>query len=138
MKNKLTYILLILLILITSALLTLTIIGSKNGSGNNQLSAEMKIKIASDYHNNELYIPAIEFYEQVVLDESLQQRKRSNILYTVAEIYKDELQDYEGALKSYLLLRHMFPDHGLSEDVEKAIIECLDNLGRSAQAQSRL
>ncbi len=131
-------ILLGVLVIISAVILVLVIIQGDSGGNISPLSTQDRIEIANEYLNNELYKDAIEMYETVIFDESYDRNRRANMLYKVAELYKDELGDYKGALSSFLLMRKIFPDNSRTEDIERGIIECLDNLGRSAQAQSRL
>jgi tetratricopeptide (TPR) repeat protein len=103
-----------------------------------ELSAKERLNIANEFFNNELYARAIEEYEYVVDDDSFDKNKRANILFTIAETYKDKLGDYRNALASYLLIKHLFPQSELKNDVERGIVECLDRMGKTSVAQNRL
>lgn len=136
--KKLDTILLAVIIAILVVNLFFSIRAGSRGSDTENMSREDRLRIANEYFNNELYLEAIDIYRDLVDDEALPKNKRANMLFTVAETYKNDLKIYDKALATYILLSQMFPETELKDDVERGKIECLDNLGRKAQAQSRL
>lgn len=129
------YAILVLLIAIIALQVT-SMFNKPKSSGD--FSAKERLAIANDYLNNELYEQAIDEYLQVVWDDSYPSDKRANILFKIAETYKEQLHDHSNALASYLLLKHLFPNNNLKNDIERGIVESLDNMGKSGVAQKRL
>ncbi len=136
--KKLDTILLAVIIAILAVNLVFSILAGRRGGETESMSREDRLRIANEYFNNELYLEAIEIYEDLAEDKALPKNKRANMLFTAAETYKNDLKMYDRALATYILMSQMFPDTDLMADAERGKIECLDNLGRKAQAQSRL
>ncbi len=126
----------VILLLAVNLFFTITK-GSQEGT-KEKMSREDRLRLANEFFNNELYIEAIEIYEDLLTDKSFSENKRANMLFTIAETYKNNLKMYDKALATYIRLSSLFPDTELMDDAERGKIECLDNLGRKAQAQSRL
>ena len=126
----------VIVILIVNLIFSIT--SNKHTDTKIKMTTEDKLRLANEYFNNELYPEAISIYEELILEKSISQNKRANMLFTIAETYKNNLKQYDNSLATYIRLTKLFPDTQLMEDAERGKIECLDNLGRKAQAQSRL
>jgi hypothetical protein len=99
------------------------------------LDADKKVNLANTYYNNELYKAAIKEYEEYVQDYPIEHNKQANIYYQIANIYFERLNDYEKALENYLRIKYLYPESNLQSDVGKRIVNCLERLERSQDAQ---
>jgi len=99
------------------------------------MDADKKINLANTYYNNELFNAAIKEYEEYVENYPVEPNKRANIYYQIANIYFERLNDYEKALENYLRIKYLFPESNLQSDVGKRIVNCLERLERSQDAQ---
>jgi tetratricopeptide (TPR) repeat protein len=99
------------------------------------LDADKKIEMANTYYNNELYEAAIKEYQEYVKNYPVDQNKQANIYYQIATIYFERLNNYEKALENYLRIKYLYPESNLQPDVGKQIVNCLERLERSQDAQ---
>jgi TolA-binding protein len=99
------------------------------------IDADKKVSLANTYYNNELYKAAVKEYTQYVENYPLEQNKQANIYYQIANIYFERLNDYEKALENYLRIKFLYPESNLQSDVGKRIVNCLERLERSQDAQ---
>ena len=99
------------------------------------LDANKKINLANTYYNNELYHAAIKEYQEYVENYPVESGKQANIYYQIANIYFERLNDYEKALENYLRIKFLYPESNLQSDVGKRIVNCLERLERSQDAQ---
>jgi tetratricopeptide (TPR) repeat protein len=99
------------------------------------LDADMKIQLANTYFNNELFNAAIKEYEEYLENYPVQENKQANIYYQIANIYFERLSDYEKALENYLRIKYLYPESNLQSDIGKRIVDCLERLERSQDAQ---
>jgi len=93
---------------------------------------------ANALYNRELYRQAIDEYRYYLDNYDVDKKQRANINYIIGNIYFDRLKDYENALAYYLKIKHIFPESGLLNEVNKKIVACLERLERSADAQQAL
>jgi tetratricopeptide (TPR) repeat protein len=100
-----------------------------------QISADKKREIANVLYNQQLYQQAISEYQDYLENYQLDASEQANISYMVANIYYDRLHDYENALAYYLRIKHLFPESNLQNEINKKIVECLERLKRSTDAQ---
>lgn len=100
-----------------------------------RLDADKKVNLANTYYNNELYTAAIKEYEEYVQNYPVEQNKQANIYYQIANIYFERLSDYEKALENYLRIKFLYPESSLQAEVGKKIVNCLERLERSQDAQ---
>jgi len=117
--------------------LALLALASCNKSPQN-LPADRVREFANVLYNRELYKQAIAEYERYLHDYPLDEREQAGISYTIANIYFDRLHDYESALAYYLRVRELYPKSELVKETGKRIVECLERLQRSADAQQAL
>jgi tetratricopeptide (TPR) repeat protein len=99
------------------------------------LDATKKINLANTYYNNELYSAAINEYEEYLENYPVEENKQANIYYQIANIYFERLNNYEEALENYLRIKHLYPESNLQSDIGKRIVNCLERLERSQDAQ---
>ncbi len=113
----------------------ISIVFSCNENQKPVMDADKKINLANTYYNNELYNAAIKEYEEYVENYPVEPNKQANIYYQIANIYFERLNDYEKALENYLRIKYLFPESNLQSDVGKRIVNCLERLERSQDAQ---
>jgi peptidyl-prolyl cis-trans isomerase C len=102
------------------------------------LPADRVREFAGVLYNRELYKPAIAEYERYLRDYPVEEREQASISYTIGNIYFDRLHDYESALAYYLRVQELYPKSDLTPEAGKRIVECLERLQRSADAQQAL
>ncbi len=102
------------------------------------LPADRVREFANVLYNRELYKQAIAEYERYLHDYPLDEREQASISYTIANIYFDRVRDYESALAYYLRVQELYPKSELVKETGKRIVECLERLQRSADAQQAL
>ena len=102
------------------------------------LPAERVREFANVLYNRELYKQAIAEYERYLHDYPLDEREQASISYTIGNIYFDRVRDYETALSYYLRVQELYPKSELTPEAGKRIVECLERLQRSADAQQAL
>jgi len=90
---------------------------------------------ASSLYNRQLYSQAIKEYQYYLDTYKPEGAKAANINYNIANIYFERVKDYENALTFYLRIKHFYPESPLMDEVNKKIVECLERLDRSADAQ---
>ena len=93
---------------------------------------------ADELINFRLYNQAIEQYQTYLADPSLDTKKKAHINFLIGNIYMDQLGDYEGAVGQYLKAKLVGPESEMLSAIDKRIIECLERLGRSRDAQRLL
>jgi len=95
-------------------------------------------ELANVFYNRDLYKQAVAEYERYLYNYDLDEREQANITNVIAGIYFERLRDYENALAYYLRLRELYPKSELVADADKRVVECLERLQRSADAQQAL
>jgi len=100
-----------------------------------QISEEKKVNLANTFYNNELFEAAIKEYEEYLHNYNVDPNKQANTYFRIAEIYFERLHNYEKALEYYFRIKHLFPESKLQSEVGKKIVNCLERLERSQDAQ---
>ncbi len=95
-------------------------------------------QLAIELYNNELYPQAINQYMEYMESSNLSDKQRSNIHYLVGNIYMDRLKDYQNALAQYIMAKHFLKGDTLRKKINQRIVECLERLQRSLDAQNVL
>jgi len=103
-----------------------------------KLPADRVREFANALYNRDLFKQAIAEYERYLRDYPLDEREQASISYTIANIYFDRVKDYESALAYYLRVQELYPKSELNGGAGKRIVECLERLQRSADAQQAL
>jgi len=102
-----------------------------SGSDEPRISPDKKRELANVLYNQQLYPQAVSEYQDYLNRYSLPENEQANIMYMIANIYFDRLNDYENALSYYLRIKYLFPVSNLQAEVSKRIVECLERLKRS-------
>ena len=101
-------------------------------------SGETLRELAIALENKELYAQAIEEYENYLLVSDLGEEKKARIHHKIGTIYMDKLHDYENALAAFVKVKHLASEGSLTREVDRRMVECLDRMGRSLDAQQEL
>ncbi|MFC1492511.1 hypothetical protein ACFL6O_01025 [candidate division KSB1 bacterium] len=99
---------------------------------------ERQREYANVLFNQQLYRQAVNEYRIILDNYNVDNKTRSNINYTIANIYFDNVGDYVSALTYYLKVKHLFQESDLSEEIDKKIVACLERMGRMQAAASML
>ncbi|MCP4723484.1 MAG: hypothetical protein GY863_00535 [bacterium] len=99
---------------------------------------ERQREYANVLYNQQLYRQAINEYRIILSLYSVDNKTRSNINYTIANIYFENIGDYINAITYYLKVKHLFQESDLIEEVDKKIVACLERSGRKKEAASIL
>jgi len=99
------------------------------------ISADKKVNLANTFYNNELFEAAIREYEEYLEQYEVGDQKRANIYYTIANIYFERLYDYNKALEYYYRVKFLYPESPLQGEIGKRIVNCLERLERSQDAE---
>ena len=99
------------------------------------ISAEKKVNLANTFFNNELFEAAIGEYEEYLQNYDVTDEKRANIYYTIANIYFERIHDYNKALEYYYRVKFLYPESPLQSETGKRIVNCLERLQRSQDAE---
>ena len=114
---------------------SLLILTSCKGDSKPMLDGDKKVNLANTFYNNDLYEAAIGEYEDYLAHYQLDNNKQANIYYQIANIYFERLHDYDKALENYLRIKFLYPESALQSEVGKRIVNCLERLERSQDAQ---
>jgi len=85
-----------------------------------------------------LYKQAIEAYRNYLSFSNLDAEKRANIHYLMANLYREKLHDFEGAMAEYLRVKHLAPQSTLIPEINRRLVECLERMERPLDAQRTL
>ncbi len=99
---------------------------------------ERQREYANVLYNQQLYRQAINEYKNILVFYSIDNKTRSNINYTIANIYFENIGDYVNAVTFYLKVKHLFQESDLAAEVDKRIVACLERMGRKQAAASLL
>lgn len=121
--------------MVVNLVLFLLLMGSCNNAEKPKISAEKKRELANVLYNQQLYSQAVEEYKEYLNRYNLSENDQANINYMIANIYFDRLHDYENALGYYLRLKYLYPASNLQAEASKKMVECLERLKRSTDAQ---
>ncbi|MCA9734179.1 MAG: hypothetical protein H6696_02385 [Deferribacteres bacterium] len=106
--------------------------------GASKLPAETERDFANALYNRELYNQSINEYEYYLRSYNMDEQEQANISFIIGNIYFERLKDYENALAYYLRIKQVYPGSNVADEANKRIVECLERLERSADAQQAL
>ncbi|MFQ5750611.1 MAG: tol-pal system YbgF family protein [bacterium] len=90
---------------------------------------------ANALYNRQLYQQAVQEYNEILQNYDLDESEAANLNYIIGDIYFERIRDYENALTYYLKIKHLYQNSALMDEVNKKMVECLERLERSADAQ---
>ncbi len=111
-----------------------TACSEKNGA----VPADKKLNLANSFYTNGLYEDAVGEYLDYLQNYTVDDGRRANTYYTIAEIYFERMHDYQKALAYYYRVKYLYPESNLISDVNKRIVNCLERLERSGDARRML
>lgn len=116
-------------------LLNLFIIIGCSEQKKTSITEDQKLNLANNFYNNALYQAAINEYEEYINFYQIDDNRKANTYYIIANIYFERLHDYEKALEYYFRIKYLYPESKLQSEVGKRIVNCLERLERSQDAQ---
>ncbi|KAA3617818.1 MAG: hypothetical protein D8M58_00275 [Calditrichaeota bacterium] len=99
-----------------------------------QVSADSKLQLANTFYNNGLYEAAVNEYLEYINNYAVDANRQASTFYNIANIYFDRINDYEKALQYYFKIKYLYPESTLQGEVGKRIVNCLERLKRSKDA----
>ena len=90
--------------------------------------AELQVEMGRRFDDNKVFQRAVCEYE-FLRKEYPGSRYRFDALFTIAEIYKDDLEDPEEALATFQEFVHRYPRHHLADQAKAAIAELKQDHG---------
>ncbi len=100
-----------------------------------KLAAERVREYANALYNRQLYHQSVAEYNYYLDNYDLPPSEAANINYIIGNIYFERLRDYENALAYYLKVKHLYPESTLIDEVNKRMVQCLERLERTADAE---
>ena len=119
--------------LITIFSLTILLFSCRNQQAE-QVSPDSKLNLANAYYTNGLYRASVKEYLEYVDNYSIDDARKANTYFTIANIYFDRINDYEKALEYYFKIKYLYPESQLQSEVGKKIVNCLERLQKSTDA----
>lgn len=105
-----------------------------NEKSQTTITADDKLQLANTYFNNGLFQAAVDEYLEYIRDYDLDENRQANTYYNIANIYFDRINDYEKALQYYFKIKYLYPESTLQGEVGKRIVNCLERLKRTKDA----
>jgi tetratricopeptide (TPR) repeat protein len=115
-------------------LFSILFLSSCNDSKEPLVSADSKLQLANTYYTNGLYKAAVNEYQEYLSDYPIDVNRQASTYYTIANIYFDRINDYEMALQYYFKVKYLYPESTLQGEVGKRIVNCLERLKRTKDA----
>jgi len=97
-----------------------------------------RISLAAQLSSKGLYEEAAKEYMAALSQKGLSDKKRSNICYILANLYFEEMKDYEKALANYIRAKHYDPQSQVMQKITERTVTCLERIGRSLDARNVL
>jgi len=123
------------IVLLLGLLLLLQFRGSGRRVG---ISPQDSRELADQLAEKELYEQAIAEYDHYLQDPSLSPKLRANTNYLVGNLYMEKLHDYQNAMARYIKAKFIYPRTELKNEINRRIVECLERVGRSLDAQQEM
>ena len=128
----------ILLLLMCILILLIRQGEDKSYTPSNQHLANQERDYANILQGQGLYKKAIEAYRRYLTMSRLEADKQANIHYLIANMYREKLHNYEEAMAEYLRVKQLSPKSTLIPEINRKIVECLERMDRSLDAQRTL
>lgn len=106
--------------------------------GTAQASAETYRKIALELSNQALYRESVAAYDRYLDLAAIDEAQQAAIHFQAGKLLDEKLKDYEAALARYIMAKNMAPQAAFSSDLNKRMVACLEQLGRSIDASAML
>ena len=128
----------VLVLLISILMLLIRQGGNTSSVSSHQHLANQERDYANILQGQGLYKKAIEAYQRYLTMGCLKSDKQANIHYLIANIYREKLYNYEEAMAEYLRVKQLAPQSTLIPEINRKIVECLERMNRSLDAQRAL
>lgn len=138
MANKTATVVLWLIVICGLGGLVLGVFPLSKTKGQEKQDVQEHIALANALRQEGLAQEAIREFDLALQSNELAKSKKANIAYLVANLYFEELKNYKKALAYYVKAKHFNPQSSERQKIEQRTVECLENLGRSADAQYKL
>ena len=123
------------ILLLTFFIILITGLSGCESSNKPSLTTEQKRQLANALYNQQLYQQAADEYIDYLQSYPLDEKEQASISYMIANIYFERLHDYENALAYYLRIKQLYPESSVQAEATKKMVECLERLRRSTEAQ---
>jgi len=123
------------ILLLTFFIILITGLSGCESSNKPSLTTEQKRQLANALYNQQLYQQAADEYIDYLQSYPLDEKEQASISYMIANIYFERLHDYENALAYYLRIKQLYPESSVQAEATKKMVECLERLRRSTDAQ---
>jgi N-acetylmuramoyl-L-alanine amidase len=97
--------------------------------------AELQVEMGRRFNDNKIFQRAVNEY-QFLRKEYPGSRYRFDALFTIGEIYKDDLEDPEEALTTFEEFLHRYPRNRLSDQARQAVTELKQQARRQPKTTS--
>jgi peptidyl-prolyl cis-trans isomerase C len=121
-----------------SPALCLVLFMSCSGDKGSGVPLEKARSYANALVTHELYGQALDAYRRILNDYTMDDQARANMLYMMGNLYFKQLHDYNNALALYLQVKYVHPDEAIINQINERIVQCLERLRRSADAEQAL
>jgi len=125
----------VILLLIISILVLAELRGIKSAS---KIDIASEQNLASELLDHKLYPQAIAEYDRIIRSGKIDRKKQANLNYIIANIYMDNLSDYQEAAARFVKAKVLSPDDELVKKINKNLVTCFERMGRSLDAQREL
>ncbi len=96
--------------------------------------ADLKLQLANSYYTNGLYQAAVDEYLEYINNYQIDLNRQASTYFNIANIYFERINYYEKALQYYFKIKYLYPQSSLQNEVGKKIVNCLERLKRTKDA----
>lgn len=102
------------------------------------LNREQYRQAATALFQQQLYGDAIAMYDAYLKSQAITSDDAPKVLYQMAVIAQDQMRDCQQALAKLTVLKALYPDANFNGQVGQRLVQCLETVGRSADASHTL
>ncbi len=102
------------------------------------LTREQYRQAATALFQQQLYADAVQIYDAYLKSPVISAEDVPKVLYQIGLIQQDHLRDCSAALARFTVLKALYPDETFNGQVGKRMVNCLETVGRSADASQTL
>jgi len=113
---------------------SLIVVLSCNETKTTTIPADSKLQLATTYYNNGMYKAAVDEYLEYIKNYPINSNRQASTYFNIANIYFERVKDYDKALQYYFKIKYLYPETTLQKEVGKKIVNCLERLNRSKDA----
>ena len=127
----------IVLIAVASLVVAVMIYAALPGRPDTDIVADAR-RLAGELADNNLPEAAIEEYRTILDRGTLTDSQRGSIYYLIANLYFNDVGDYEKAAACYIRARSLDENASYAAEAGKNLITCLERMGRRLDARREL